>query len=106
MKCDVIRKRGKLIIRFKKEGGEMKKSVICRIRNMVSRHYVTPGVLEHSDGIDLVVVPENSTTLDSVSGFVKNILLPHIQNAQNSCSCKKCNTKKRPSFCTHKKAVA
>lgn len=70
---------------------------------MISRHYVKPEVSVHSEGVDLVVVSKNNTELESIECFVKGILLPY---AQNSCNCSKCKTKKRPSFCTHKKAVA
>ncbi len=103
MNCKTIPKKGELIIRFTKGGGKINKSVVCRINDIVSRHYIKPEVFERPESIDLVVTSKDNVKLSSIRCFVKKILFPH---AQNSCNCNKCNTKKRPSFCTHKSAIA
>ncbi len=100
MNCDVILERNRRIIRFTKDGGKINKSAICYIIDVISSHYIKPETFIHQKGVDLIVVSKNSTKLDFIASFVTGILLPR---AQNSCSCDKCSTKRRPSFCTHKK---
>ncbi len=67
---------------------------------MISSYYIKPETSIHQEGVELVVVSGNSTKLDSIASFVVDVIFPH---AQNSCSCDKCSTKRRSSFCTHKK---
>jgi len=99
----VISKRNRRIIKFTKKGGRINNSVVCHVNDMISTHYhVNPKIEEHPDCVDIVVFSKATTILDAIESFVKKILFPY---AQNSCNCNKCNIKKRPSFCTHKKAI-
>ncbi len=98
MDCNIIRKRKRLIIRFTEDDiGEINKFTICCMSKSILEYYgISPELAIHLNSIDLVVFLRDSTVLDAIKSFVKDILLPHYQNTGG---CADCTKKRRPPYC-------